>query len=72
MLNDSGNNPGVAKCIYVAPTKVGQRSLESFLSHISYFQALCAEKFNEWTKKFSGLGITCTSFELGQFIVDDR
>ncbi|KAF9652905.1 P-loop containing nucleoside triphosphate hydrolase protein, partial [Thelephora ganbajun] len=42
MLKDSGNNPSVAKCVYVAPTK-----------------ALCSEKFNEWTKKFSGLGITC-------------
>lgn len=72
MLKDSGNNPSVAKCVYVAPTKVGQHSVESFLLRMLYFQALCAEKFNEWTKKFSGLGITCRSLQLAQFIVNNR
>jgi len=61
MLRDSGNNPNVAKCVYVAPTKVSRGPLECFISHTSCFQALCSEKFNEWTKKFSGLGITCRS-----------
>ena len=63
MLKDSGNNPSVAKCVYVAPTKVSRHPLERIVSHTSCFQALCSEKFNDWTKKFSGLGIMCMSFE---------
>ena len=30
MLKDSGNDPGVAKCVYVAPTKVSWGLLERF------------------------------------------
>lgn len=61
VFQDSGNDPNVAKCVYVAPTKVSRGLLESCTPHMLYFKALCSEKFNEWTKKFSGLGITCTS-----------
>jgi len=72
MLRDSGNNPSVAKCVYVAPTKVSRGPLESLPSHTSCSQALCSEKFNEWTKKFSGLGIACKSFERIQSAIDNK
>ena len=33
MLNDSGNNPNVAKCVYVAPTKVSLGASRDFVTY---------------------------------------
>jgi ATP-dependent DNA helicase HFM1/MER3 len=51
-----------AKCVYIAPTKVSIVSVLAvcyFYSRASNRQALCTEKFTEWSAKFEPLGMKC-------------
>lgn len=62
----AGGNGKSVKCIYVAPTKVRGASAWSataggamVLTSRPRLQALCSEKYREWTMKFATLGVNC-------------
>ena len=48
------------KCVYIAPTKVPYLFSPFFASALKGdSQALCTEKFTEWSAKFEPLGMKC-------------
>lgn len=61
MLTEAKNTGQSFKAIYVAPTKVLLTIFHHRGSSDEYFQALCSERFRDWSSKFEPLGVKCES-----------
>jgi ATP-dependent DNA helicase HFM1/MER3 len=53
------NGSNDAKGVYVAPTKARSPAMRSSCKLTVNVQALCAERFRDWTSKFEGIGLKC-------------